>query len=354
MTTLTGQNRGGSNAWLWQPTEENTKYQDYLFGGQNNYMTGEVAKYLKALGYSGNAPGGGDINDQDAQSINEFLKARGLSVQTGTHQVPGYSQNTGIQRIIDANGVPVAVDARNNRYDGNDRFTDVAKVGAIAAAGYGLGNAAGLWGGAGEAGAGALGEAGLGSVGTVGSAGAGTVGGAGLGTIGASAAPGLLDQLKSSTIGKGLGQVADLVGGGKSLAGLIGAGIGAASGGGGDTVATSQSKTDPRIDPYIYGQDGYLQALQKQYQANPSGINATMQQGLDASKAALNDPAYAQSYTQMRNFGTGLLSQPMAGNPFTQGQAQMPQPNMQAGGGLLGNLQDRAKIMIGQGRGLIG
>lgn len=174
-----------------------------------------------------------------------------------------------------------------------------------------------------------------------------------------SASGGLIDQIKNSTIGKGIGQVADMVGGGTNLAGLVGAVAGGLGGGSGDNTATSQNKMDPRMDAYVYGTgpndpNSYLGQLLAKYKANPSGINATMQQGLDASKAALNDPNYAQSYTQMRNFGTGLLSQPMAGNPFTQGQAQMPQPNMQAGGGLLGNLQDRAKIMIGQGRGLIG
>jgi len=133
MQTLTGQNRGGSNAWLWQPAEQNTVYNPYQFGGQNNYMTGEVARYLRALGYQGNTPEGGDIGADDATAINQFLGQHGLSVQTGTHHVPGYSQNTGIQRIIDANGVPVAVDARNNRYDGNDRLTDIGKAAAIAA-----------------------------------------------------------------------------------------------------------------------------------------------------------------------------------------------------------------------------
>lgn len=313
METITGQNKGGSNAWLWQPEEQNTKYQDYAFGGQNNYMTGEVAKYLKALGYSGNAPGGGNISDQDAQSINEFLKARGLSVQTGTHQVPGYSQNTGIQRIIDANGNPLAVDARNNRYDANDRFTDVAKVGALAGAAYGL--APYLTGTA--------------------------------GSTAASAGGGLLSSISESGIGKAVGSIADFVGGGGALAGLVGAGLGAASGGG-DNVATSQSKTDPRMDPYIYGDGGYLQALQDKYNANPSGINATMQQGLDIGKANLTDPQYAQTYQNMRSFGNGLLSQPMAGNPFTNGQGgQVPQA------GLLANFNDRAKNMMFKGGGLL-
>lgn len=158
---------------------------------------------------------------------------------------------------------------------------------------------------------------------------------------------GLLDQIKNSTIGKGIGQVADMVGGSGNLAGLIGAGLGAASGGG-DNVATSQSKTDPRIDPYIYGDDGYLKALQAKYNANPSGINATMQQGLDIGKANLTDPQYAQTYQNMRSFGNGLLSQPMAGNPFTNGQGgQVPQA------GLLANFNDRAKNMMFKGGGLL-
>lgn len=169
----------------------------------------------------------------------------------------------------------------------------------------------------------------------------------------------LPDWLKP--IGDGIGKVSDLVGGGKNLAGIIGAGLGAASGGGTNT-ATSQSKMDPRMDQYVYGSgfgdpNSIMGGGYGLWQQNKSGINPTMQQGLDMQRAALTDPAYGGAYTQMRNLGQGLMSQPIAGNPFTNGSGGLlgPQPTAQAGGpgGLLGN-DDRMKALMARGRGLIG
>jgi len=312
MQTLTGQNRGGSNAWLWQPAEQNTVYNPYQFGGQNNYMTGEVARYLRALGYQGNAPEGGDIGADDATAINQFLGQHGLSVQTGTHHVPGYSQNTGIQRIIDANGVPVAVDARNNRYDGNDRLTDIGKAAAIAAGGYyalnglpGVGAASGSGAGAG---AGAmegtlldlLGAEGMGSLG-FGSSAAGALGGVG--------------QAIGSVSGA-IGSAANLVGGGQNLAGIVGGLLGATQGGQSQT-ATTQSRTDPRFDPYLYGDNGFLSQLQQQFNATKSGTNADITAGQNMLRDLYTSPAYTQGYQDMRSAGQGLLGRSIAGNPFT-------------------------------------
>lgn len=143
---------------------------------------------------------------------------------------------------------------------------------------------------------------------------------------------------------------------GQNLAGIIGA-IGGALDSGGTNTATATQQIDPRMAQYLYG-TGYgdanslLGAAQKYWTENKTGLNSTMQQGLDMQRAALTDPAYAQAFTQMRNVGTGLLSQPVASNPFT---AQ--QPTAQAGGpgGLLtGNFQDRAKALMATGRGLLG
>lgn len=310
MQTLTGQNRGGSNAWLWQPTEQNTVYNPYQFGGQNNYMTGEVARYLRALGYQGNAPEGGDIGADDATAINQFLGQHGLSVQTGTHHVPGYSQNTGIQRIIDANGVPVAVDARNNRYDGNDRLTDIGKAAAIAAGGYyALNGLPGVGASAGSgAGAGAmegtlldlLGAEGMGSLG-FGSSAAGALGGVG--------------QAIGSVSGA-IGSAANLVGGGQNLAGIVGGLLGATQGGQSQT-ATTQSRTDPRFDPYLYGDNGFLSQLQQQFNATKSGTNADITAGQNMLRDLYTSPAYTQGYQDMRSAGQGLLGRSVAGNPFT-------------------------------------
>jgi hypothetical protein len=156
-------------------------------------------------------------------------------------------------------------------------------------------------------------------------------------------------------VASGIGGVVDGLGGMKNILPLLGAAAGAASGGG-TTTATTQQKMDPRMDQYIYGTgkgdpNSLLGAAWNQFQANPSGINPTMQAGLDMQKAALTDPAYGQAYTNMRNVGNGLLSQGIAANPFTTGARQLP--NMQAGGvgGLLGgSVQD----LIKAGRGILG
>jgi len=145
------------------------------------------------------------------------------------------------------------------------------------------------------------------------------------------------------------------LGGASTLLPLLGAAAGAASGGG-TTTATTQQKMDPRMDAYIYGTgkgdpNSLLGAAWNQFQQNPSGINPTMQQGLDMQKSALMDPAYSQAYQQMRSVGNGLLGQGIAANPFSTGARQLP-PQMQAGGvgGLLGgSVQD----LIKAGRGLI-
>jgi hypothetical protein len=147
-----------------------------------------------------------------------------------------------------------------------------------------------------------------------------------------------------------------MVGGGGNLAAMIGAGLGATQGGQQQTSSTQQ-QLDPRMQEYLYGSgvgdpNSYLGAAQKQWQANPSGINSTMQQGLDMSKAALTDPAYAQTYGGMRTQGNSLMSITPAGNPFTQ-----PGGQMQAGGagGLLGgDAAGRMQALMARGRGLIG
>lgn len=198
--------------------------------------------------------------------------------------------------------------------------------------------------------------------------------------LGATGSKGAADLVANSSLGSslvdGVKSISDLVGGGSNLASLIGAGLGAASGGGTNT-STVQSQIDPRMAQYLYG-TGYgdtnslLGAAQQLWQQNKSGLNETMQQGLDMQRAALTDPAYGQSYTQMRNLGTSLMGGGVAANPFSTGQAglgqsagllgqQSPpqlteQPNAQAGGvgGLLGIAPDaRALQLISRGRGLL-
>jgi hypothetical protein len=154
-----------------------------------------------------------------------------------------------------------------------------------------------------------------------------------------------------------IGSASDAVGGGKNLAGLVGAGIGALSGGGTET-STRRTVMDPRFDPYVFGSGigddtSILGHARNMWMANPSGINPTMQQGLDMQKAALTDPAYGQAYQQMRNVGMGLLGGGVAANPFTAQQPTMSQAGG-AGGLLGGSAQDRMKALMTRGQGLVG
>lgn len=185
--------------------------------------------------------------------------------------------------------------------------------------------------------------------------------------LGATGSKTLADLAANSTIGSslinGASGISNLVGGGGNLASLVGA-VAGASEGGKPNVQTNESKIDPRMQQYLYG-TGYgdanslLGAAQKLYQQNPTGINPTMQQGMDMQKAALTDPAYAQSFQAMRNAGTGLLSQGVAANPFASGNAggllNMGQPNAQAGGagGLMNIDPNAANRLIQMGRGLL-
>lgn len=131
------------------------------------------------------------------------------------------------------------------------------------------------------------------------------------------------------------------------IGGTLLGGIAGAKSAGAEQTASREFKMDPRMDRYVYG-DGYgdpnslLGAALAQYKANPSGINPLMQQGLDIARGALTNPAYSQSFTNMRDLGNSLMAGGVAGNPFTQGQRQLPQapelPNVHplpADGGLL-------------------
>jgi hypothetical protein len=163
----------------------------------------------------------------------------------------------------------------------------------------------------------------------------------------------MADMAANSSIGSslinGVSGVADAVGGGKNLAGIIGAVAGASEGGKPNTQ-TNESKIDPRMAQYLYG-TGYgdtnslLGAAQSLWKQNPTGINPTMQQGMDMTKAALTDPAYSQGYQTMRNTGMGLLGQGVAANPFTSGQASTQ--------GLLNIDPNAAQNLMKVGRGLL-
>ena len=127
---------------------------------------------------------------------------------------------------------------------------------------------------------------------------------------------GLLGSIANSGVGQAVGQVADLVGGGQNLAGIVGGLLGATQGGGSDT-STRQTRTDPRFDPYLYGDNGFLSQLQQQFNATKSGTNADITAGQNMLRDLYTSPAYTQGYQDMRSAGQGLLGRSIAGNPFT-------------------------------------
>ena len=158
-------------------------------------------------------------------------------------------------------------------------------------------------------------------------------------------------------LGSAAGSAAGAVGGGGNLAALIGAGLGATQGGQQQTRST-QDHLDPRMQAMLYGTGpndpkSLFGAAQNQFQASPDGMNPTMRAGLEMQRASLTDPAYGDSYRNMRTQGNGLMNMQAATNPF----AQQGGPTMQAGGvgGLLGESgPDRIQALMMKGRGLLG
>lgn len=363
-TTITGQNTGGDNAWLWKPTEQNTRYFGYdpttgKWGdGTESFMSTariepEVEKYLRAIGYTGklhneqafrdysvaNTPGGeagsgyaaaGGRSAAEARTnaitagwqpdtsvwnpnernteLDQFLADKGLKLEVGVHQVPNASQKTIIQRVVGADGKPVAVDAFNDRYDASDRWGDFTKAAILAAMGaaamgYGSGatagadvghaigsnlggvdSAANIAGGLGETAAAGTGsikyldpalagtkpvvttpgltatDIGFGSIGPGGGFTAGLGGTTPLQTLPTSLDPSLLDRAKDYAVKKvtdpveiaktaGKEVLKDAIGGGKGSSvpsWLVGAGLGAAAGSAasGGSSSTESSKTE--------------------------------------------------------------------------------------------------------------
>ena len=87
---------------------------------------------------------------------------------------------------------------------------------------------------------------------------------------------------------------------------------------------TVKQEIDPRIAQYLYGLNGSggllgsVEDLRGQ-QAQQGGLNGLQTAGLEMQRQALMDPRFTQGYDQMRNLGAGLLSQGVAGNPFSRG-----------------------------------
>lgn len=223
------------------------------------------------------------------------------------------------------------VPVNQSDWDWVSPYNDVKNLGLLAAtavgAGYGLDALNGaIAGGAGGAGVGA----GAGYGGAGGAEFYGSLAGAGGADAVASAGggSGLLNSVTSGL--KTLAPTTGLLSGASSLADIakVVLPIAGAVAGSQPTTSTStnQSKLDPRMDPYIYGPDGVLPAAQDWYKANKTGLNDQMRQGLATQTAVLNDPATMAGYKQMQGLGSGLLSLPIAGNPFSDGRASLTAP----------------------------
>ena len=98
---------------------------------------------------------------------------------------------------------------------------------------------------------------------------------------------------------------------------------GAIAGSQGTTSSVNKTQyMDPRLDKYVYGDGtnpGLLADANAWYQANKSGMNQQMVDGLNMKYNAATDPTNQGAFRQMVNVGSGLLANPIAGNPFTGG-----------------------------------
>lgn len=141
------------------------------------------------------------------------------------------------------------------------------------------------------------------------------IGGAGLGAAGGAAGAAAGASGATSAAGGLTGLLKDAAPYLKTALPIAGAVAGSKPSGGGSQ--TTQSKTDPRLDPYLYGDQGILKQAQKWFQANQQP-NQAMQQGWQMQMGLLGDPAIQQQMGQLRSSAMGLLGGPIAGNGFAR------------------------------------
>lgn len=114
------------------------------------------------------------------------------------------------------------------------------------------------------------------------------------------------------------------ISGGQALAGLLGGAAGIA--GSGPETSTSQDKMDPRMDPYVYGDEGVLKAAQDLYNKHKDG-NPMVQRGAKMTEDYYTSPEFIEEQKKRRAIGMGLLGGPVAGNPFNDGRATLSPSN---------------------------
>ena len=131
------------------------------------------------------------------------------------------------------------------------------------------------------------------------------------------------------------------------IASLATAGLGAYSalkgGSGGANSGTTQKEIDPRLQNYIYGPDGkggLLGDTNAIYNTGKGGMNQQMVDGLNRQYSVYSDPGNAAGYQNMASMGQSLMSNGVAGNPFTQGGP---------GAGLLSNIKGLQRSGTGPG-----
>jgi hypothetical protein len=118
-------------------------------------------------------------------------------------------------------------------------------------------------------------------------------------------------------------------------------------------AADRVGKIDPRFDALLYGDDksnaGLLNNAQSWYNANQSGLNPQMLQGLNDQWRTLSDPNLRNGYNNMANMGAGLMNAPIAGNPFTDGRANLLTQQTQMAPGLINSsISNTGPQAIGQ------
>lgn len=123
---------------------------------------------------------------------------------------------------------------------------------------------------------------------------------------------------------------------------VAGAVVGGVMGSGGSSSSqTTTNQIDPRFARLLFGEDdksGFLGDVSAWYQANKSGLNPQMAQGLNTQLAVLNDPGTMAGYQQMASLGSGLMGAPVMGNPFSDGRIALggggkSAPNLGMGSG---------------------
>ncbi|MDQ5882454.1 MAG: hypothetical protein QG616_2286 [Pseudomonadota bacterium] len=119
-------------------------------------------------------------------------------------------------------------------------------------------------------------------------------------------------------LGAGAGGLLSGLGGAGALAKLGITALGAYEGyKGNDPASTTNVRTlDPRIDSRVFGDNGLLSNVDSWYQQNKSGQNETMKKAQDWTRGMLSSPEAQQGLARMYGSSQGLLSSPVAGNPF--------------------------------------